>query len=67
MLDIDLKFHVDISNLFQEFKNFDQHHMIEVGNDLAPHYWIAFRHYRAQNPGQQLIAEILFNKYNYNL
>ena len=51
MLDIDLKFQIDILELFQEFERFGQDQMIGVGNDLAPHYWIAFRHYRAQNPG----------------
>ena len=51
MLDVDLKFQVDIYELFQHFQNFKPGQMIGVGPDLAPHYRIAFREYRAKNPG----------------
>ncbi len=54
MLDVDLKFRIDISELFRQFENFGPDQMIGVGPDLAPHYRIAFRHYRALHPDTQV-------------
>ena len=54
MLDVDLKFRIDISELFEQFKNFGPDQMIGVGPDLAPHYRIAFRDFRALNPDTQV-------------
>ena len=51
MLDVDIKFRIDISELFGLFDDFGPGQMIGVGRDLAPHYRIAFRDYRALNPG----------------
>ena len=51
MLDADLKFKIDIAELYDHFENFTKDNVMGVGTDLAPHYRIAFREYRKKNPG----------------
>ena len=51
MLDADLKFKIDIAELYDHFENFTKNNVMGVGTDLAPHYRIAFREYRKKNPG----------------
>ena len=41
MLDVDLKFKIDISelyDLFDDFENLDENKLVAVGRDLSPHY-----------------------------
>ena len=51
MLDADLKFRIDIDELHNHFENFTEEQVMGVAVDLAPHYRIAFRKYRAENLG----------------
>ena len=51
LLDADLKFKIDIDELYEHFSEFQKAQVMGVGIDLAPHYRIAFREYREQNPG----------------
>ena len=50
MLDADLKFRIDIAELYDMFEDFSNNQVMGVGVDLAPHYRIAFREYRKTNP-----------------
>ena len=50
MLDADLKFRIDIAELYDMFEDFSNDQVMGVGVDLAPHYRIAFREYRKKNP-----------------
>ena len=50
MLDADLKFRIDIAELYDHFDNFNEDHIMGVAVDLAPHYRIAFRKYREHHP-----------------
>ena len=50
MLDADLKFRIDIAELYDMFEDFSNNQVMGVGVDLAPHYRIAFREYRKKNP-----------------
>ena len=50
MLDADLKFRIDIAELYDMFEDFSKNQVMGVGVDLAPHYRIAFREYRKKNP-----------------
>jgi len=50
MLDADLKFRIDIAELYDMFEDFSNNQVMGVGVDLAPHYRIAFREYRKNNP-----------------
>ena len=43
-------FYIDISELFDHFDNFNEDQIMGVAVDLAPHYRVAFRKYREQNP-----------------
>ena len=54
MLDADLKFRIDIAELYDKFSEFNAQQIMGVAIDLAPHYRVAFRHYRQQNPGTQI-------------
>lgn len=54
VLDADLKFRLDISQLYQQFDDFTDDQVMGVGIDLAPHYRIAFREYRKNNPGTRV-------------
>ena len=41
ILDVDLKFKIDISelyDLFDDFENLDKNKLVAVGRDLSPHY-----------------------------
>ena len=49
-LDMDLKFVVDVADLAQQFDLMDSQNVIAIGNDLAPHYWYDFRHFKLKNP-----------------
>lgn len=50
-LDLDLKFVVDVAELADQFELMSRDNVIAVANDLAPHYWYDFRHYRRRHPG----------------
>ena len=50
MLDADLKFRIDIAELYDMYEDFSNNQVMGVGVDLAPHYRIAFREYRKKNP-----------------
>ena len=54
MLDADLKFRIDIAELFDHFDHFSSDQVMGVGIDLAPHYRIAFGNYRRNNPGTKV-------------
>ena len=49
-LDMDLKFRVDVAELWQQFEFMEDDNIIAVANDLAPHYWWDFRHFRRSHP-----------------
>ena len=51
VLDADLKFRMDIAELYGLFRNFSPDQIMGVGLDLAPHYRFAFEKYRSENPG----------------
>ena len=51
MLDADLKFRIDINELYEHFEHFTEEQVMGVSVDLAPHYRVAFRRYREANPG----------------
>lgn len=51
VLDIDLKFTVDIALLEMQFYKMNKSNLIAIGYDLAPHYWYDFREFRLKNPG----------------
>ena len=51
VLDADLKFRIDIKELFELFDEFDSQQVMGSANDLSPHYKIAFRKFREANPG----------------
>ena len=54
VLDADLKFRIDVAELYALFDEFDSQQVMGSANDLAPHYRIAFRHYREANPGTHI-------------
>jgi hypothetical protein len=54
MLDADLKFRIDIKELFDHFDHFTSEQVMGVGIDLAPHYRVAFREYRNSHPGTKV-------------
>lgn len=54
MLDVDLKFKIGIEELYKQFDNFDVTNIMGVANDLSPHYMIALREYRANNPNTHI-------------
>ncbi len=56
-LDLDLKFVVDVADLADQFERMSAENIIGVANDLAPHYWYDFRHFRRRNPGT-LVGEV---------
>ena len=54
MLDADLKFRIDIAELYDHFENFNENQIMGVAVDLAPHYRIAFRKYRENHPDTKI-------------
>ena len=50
-LDLDLKFVTDVADLADEFERMSNDHLVGIANDLAPHYWYDFRHFRRRYPG----------------
>jgi len=64
MLDVDLKFRIDISELYELFQNFNENQMIGVGPDLAPHYRIALREFRSRNPSTEIGSPGKFQGFN---
>ena len=54
MLDADLKFRVDIAELYEHFHRFESEQIMGVAVDLAPHYRVAFRDFRERNPGTKV-------------
>ena len=50
MLDADLKFRIDVAELYDHFDRFDEKQVMGVAVDLAPHYRVAFRKFRESNP-----------------
>lgn len=54
MLDIDLKFRIDIQELDAQFELFEPGNVMGVGLDLSPHYRHVLRFYREQNPGTHI-------------
>ena len=54
MLDADLKFRIDIAELFDHFDHFEKEQIMGVAVDLAPHYRIAFRKYRESHPNSEV-------------
>ncbi|TRY61033.1 hypothetical protein TCAL_01446 [Tigriopus californicus] len=54
MLDIDLKFRIDIQELDAQFDLFEPEILMGVGLDLSPHYRHVLRYYREQNPGTHI-------------
>ena len=54
VLDADLKFRIDIKELFGLFEDFDSQQVMGSANDLSPHYKIAFRNFREANPGTKV-------------
>ena len=54
MLDADLKFRIDIAELFNHFDHFEEEQIMGVAVDLAPHYRIAFRKYRESHPNSEV-------------
>ena len=49
-LDLDLKFTVDVAELADQFELMAPENILAAANDLAPHYWYDFRHYRRRHP-----------------
>ena len=64
MLDVDLKFRVDVAELFRQYEEFDADQMIGVGSDLAPHYYHVLRFYRESNPGTEIGKPGRFQGFN---
>ena len=46
MLDADLRFEIDVSDLYEQFENFDKVQVMAVAKDMTPHYRFAFEKYR---------------------
>jgi lipopolysaccharide biosynthesis glycosyltransferase len=51
VLDADLKFRIDIEELYDHFDHFTSEQIMGVGIDLYPHYRNAFGDYRKSHPG----------------
>lgn len=51
MLDADLKFNVDIKDLYGEFSNFGESNLIGLAHEQQPVYRHTFQVYRDQHPG----------------
>ena len=54
MLDVDLEFRVDISQLYRYFSMFQTGELVGLASDLSPHYRVASTQYRQQNPDTQV-------------
>ena len=50
MLDADLRFEIDVSELYEQFENFNEDQVMAVAKDMTPHYRFAFEKYRNANP-----------------
>ena len=54
MLDVDLEFRVDISQLYRYFSMFQTEELVGLASDLSPHYMVASTQYRQQYPDTQV-------------
>ena len=60
VLDADLRFHIDIAELYNRFNDFNEKQIIGVAKDLTPHYRFAFEKYRDENPDTKIGEPGLF-------
>ena len=50
MLDADLRFETDVSELYNQFEKFNENQVMAVAKDMTPHYRFAFENYRNAHP-----------------
>ena len=60
VLDADLRFHIDIAELYNRFNDFNEKQIMGVAVDLTPHYRFAFEKYREENPDTKIGEPGLF-------
>ena len=64
VVDADVEFRVDLSEIYSVFDKFEGDEVIAVGNDLAPHYYQMLTSYRETHPDTELGKPGRFQGFN---